>query len=57
MREYIAAVEESVRSGTYPAADGDFEGWLKWARQCAERLDPLRRERQAAGNRFPDISL
>ena len=45
MREYIAAVEVGVKAGKHAVADGDFEGWRRWAQGCVERLDPLRRER------------
>jgi hypothetical protein len=42
IREYIAAVEKMSLSGDCPVQpEGNLNEWVKWAREQADRLDPL----------------
>ena len=42
LREYIVEIERLIQAGTCPfQPEGDSEDWLKWAKQQADRLDPL----------------
>ncbi len=42
IREYISAVEEMASSGKYTFnMEGGVESWIKWAKEQADRFDPL----------------
>jgi hypothetical protein len=42
IRDYITAVEKlTLRSNCEIKLEDDLDGWLKWAREQADRLDPL----------------
>jgi hypothetical protein len=42
VREYVTALEKMSLSGDCPfQPEGNLEDWLKWAREQADRLDPL----------------
>jgi hypothetical protein len=42
IREYIAKVEEMAATGKYTFNfEGGLDNWLKWAKEAANRLDPL----------------
>ena len=42
IRDFIAAVENDRQKGNpVYVTDDDFDNWVKWARDQADRLDPL----------------
>jgi len=42
VRDFINAVEAAARAGSYPfEPKEELENWLEWAREQANRLDPL----------------
>lgn len=42
IREYISAVEEMASTGKYTFnIEGGVESWIKWAKEQADRFDPL----------------
>jgi hypothetical protein len=42
VRDFINTVEAAARTGSYPLKPREeMENWLKWAREQADRLDPL----------------
>ncbi len=48
IREFVDAVEEKWRSDDFHfEPEGEHEEWLTWARQQADRLDPLKESPQS----------
>jgi hypothetical protein len=55
LREFIQAVERTASRIALPIVDGPIENWIEWAREQADKLDPLASNSGLLADRKPAL--